>query len=318
MNTHQTTGLNTYNINESTALQQLWHFVLHLRWHYQLFILSGGFLLGGFLSTDLELTSFLIQYANVHLLLFGGATAYNSYWDKDTGPIGGLQNPPPMSRWMWLGSLLLQLGGLILALPQGTLYVGVYAGSLLFFWLYSTPMARWKSRPIKSLVAIGLSTGFNVVLLGYLAAGNATLPWPILLAALGVSLMLLSLYPLSQIYQIEEDRRRGDNTFAVQYGKTAVFRFFVIAFGIGLLLVAMAIGYNHLWLAIVFGMIGAITGGVVWFTLRSLGASKEDYQAVMRIKYGTSMAFVVFLVIALILKHAEFLGISGLADWLLK
>ena len=310
--------MNTRNSNESGALQQLWYFVLHLRWHYQLFILSGGFLLGGFLSPDLEPASFFIQFANVHLLLFGGATAYNSYWDKDTGPIGGLQNPPPMNQWMWLGSMLLQLGGLILALPQGTLYLAIYVASLVLFWLYSTPLARWKSRPIKSLVAIGLSTGLNAVLLGYLAAGNASLPAPVLLAALGVSLMLLSLYPLSQIYQLEEDRRRGDQTFAVQYGKKAVFRFFSVAFGMGLLLVAAAMGYYHLQLAFVFGMIGAITGGIVRLTLHSLGASEGDYQTVMRIKYGTSMAFVIFLVAVLLLKHGPDLGIAQVADLLLK
>ncbi|MDZ7682184.1 MAG: hypothetical protein U5J63_10870 [Fodinibius sp.] len=82
--------MNTPNPEEAGMWRQLWHFVLHLRWHYQLFILSGGFLLGGFLSVDMNISSFFIKFLNVHLLLFGGATAYNSYWDKDTGPIGGL------------------------------------------------------------------------------------------------------------------------------------------------------------------------------------------------------------------------------------
>src|SRR6056297_121117 len=107
--------------------RQLWHFILHLRWHYQLFILSGGFLLGGFLSVNLDISSFLLQFANVHLLLFGGATAYNSFWDKDSGPVGGLKNPPPMTQWMWLASLLLQMVGLMIAIPQGSLFVSVYA-----------------------------------------------------------------------------------------------------------------------------------------------------------------------------------------------
>jgi len=57
--------------------RELWHFILHLRWHYQVFILSGGFLLGGLLSSDINVSWFVIQFANVHLLLFGGATAYN-------------------------------------------------------------------------------------------------------------------------------------------------------------------------------------------------------------------------------------------------
>ncbi|MDZ7682183.1 MAG: UbiA family prenyltransferase [Fodinibius sp.] len=223
-----------------------------------------------------------------------------------------------MARWMWLGSLLLQFAGLLVAILQGVLFVGIYVSSLLLFWLYSTPLARWKSRPLKSLVAIGGSTGFNAVLLGYLAAGNLMIPWPIFLAAAGVSLMLLSLYPLSQIYQLKEDRRRGDQTFAVEYGKVAVCYFFAVAFGVGLLLVSTAISYYHLRLAAAFGMIGAITWWAVYRNLQSLGADDGDYRTVMRIKYGTSMAFVVFLILALLLKHGGFWGISSLADLLLK
>lgn len=299
-----------------TGLRQLWHFVIHLRWHYQLFILSGGFLLGGFLSQDLNTRIYVIQFLNVHLLLFGGATAYNSYWDKDEGPVGGLRNPPKMSDWMWGASLLLQCIGLLLAVPLGMFYVGIYALSMLLFWLYSTPLARWKSRPIKSLIAIGLSTGLNAVLLGYLAAGNPGLSFLVLAAAVGVSLMLLSLYPISQIYQLEEDRRRGDHTFTVQYGISGLRLFFDAAFWSGLFIISLSIAALHMVIGIVFGSIGAITGGMVRSQVYGLTATKEDYRQVMRIKYGTSMAFVAFLLGMLVLKHLKADELSGLVDLL--
>ena len=44
-------------------------------------------------------TELLIGFLSVHILLFGGVTVYNSYWDKDTGPIGGLRAPPPLAPW---------------------------------------------------------------------------------------------------------------------------------------------------------------------------------------------------------------------------
>lgn len=315
---HQTNTLGNRKSEERSLVVQVWHFLLHLRWHYQLFILPGGFLLGGVLSPDFDLNSFIVQFLNVHLLLFGGATAYNSYWDKDEGPIGGLRNPPPMDEWMWPGAVFLQLTGLILAIPQGSIYVSVFALSMLFFWLYSTPLARWKSRPLKSLVAIGMSTGFNAVLLGYLATGHASLNIFIFIAALGVALMLLSLYPFSQIYQRDEDLRRGDQTFALQYGQSAVNRFFEIAFFTGLILVTIAILSSHIWLAIFFGLIGITTGLLVRTKLLGLSAKEEDYTKVMRIKYATSMAFVAFLVLVLILKHSSLSEISPFVDLLLK
>lgn len=310
--------MGTNKSQNASAGAQLWHFVLHLRWHYQLFILSGGFLLGGFLSPDLNARWFVIQFLNVHLLLFGGATAYNSYWDKDEGPIGGLRHPPKMQPWMWLGSLIFQMIGLMLAIPQGNSFLSVYALSMLLFWVYSSPLARWKGRPIKSLIAIGVSTGLNSVLLGYLAAGNNSLSVPIIIAAFGVTLMLLSLYPVSQIYQKDEDLRRGDQTFAIQYGRKMVFRFFEVAFFGGLLFVTIAICWQHMWLGVIFAAIGSITGIYVRLRVHELDLEKENYLKVMGIKYGTSMAFVVFLIAGLILKHAEITGISSLTNFLLK
>ncbi|WP_445665746.1 UbiA family prenyltransferase [Fodinibius sp. AD559] len=298
--------------------KQLWHFVMHLRWHYQLFILSGGFLLGGFLSPDLEVQSFLVQFGNVHLLLFGGATAYNSFWDKDEGPIGGLRNPPKMQSWMWSASLVLQGIGLVIAVAQGLLYSSIYLISMLFFWLYSTPLARWKGHPIKSLVAIGVSTGLNSVLLGYLAAGNSVIDITVLIASVGVTLILLSLYPISQIYQIEEDRKRGDQTFAVRFGTKGVTYFFVTAFLIGLIFVGLAIGTFNFWFALLFGGIGVIVGLFIFVLLKKLSTTNEDYATVMWIKYGTSLGFVFFLIVAIGLKHFQMDGISWVVKLLLE
>src|SRR5262245_27786311 len=98
-------------------------FIVHLRWHYQVLILPAGYLLGGLFQPHLNVERFAIQFANVHLLLNGGVTAYNSYWDKDEGPIGGLAHPPPMKPWMHTAALLLQLIGAAIAYPLGPLYL---------------------------------------------------------------------------------------------------------------------------------------------------------------------------------------------------
>jgi hypothetical protein len=94
---------------------KLWHFILHLRLHYQLFILSGGYLLGGLIADEPLWKQYWLQFLNVHVLLFGGATAFNSYWDRDEGPVGGLRNPPAMERWMRDLSLAMQAAGLLWA-----------------------------------------------------------------------------------------------------------------------------------------------------------------------------------------------------------
>ncbi len=283
--------------------KQIWHFIVHLRWHYQLFILSGGYLMGGFFQETMDWTTFVIQFLNVHLLLFGGATAYNSWWDKDEGAIGGLRHPPKMNSWMWIASMVIQFVGLFIAYYASFRFAAVYAASMLFFWLYSTPLARWKGKPVKSLVAIGISTGTNSFLMGYMAAGNDPITLTTMVAAGGVALVILSLYPTSQIYQTEEDHKRGDRTFAIHFGQKAVFTFFRYAFGTGILLISISLATEKKWLGIAFFLLGIITGFFINRLLNELSTHADEYDKVMRIKYGTSLAFVLFLGAAIMTKH---------------
>lgn len=290
-------------IQKVSIWKPLVDFIIHLRLHYQVFILSGGYLMGGYLSDGLNGLPFALQFLNVHLLLFGGATAYNSFWDKDNGPVGGLKHPPPMKNWMRFASLLLQMIGFLWALSAGVLYAFVYFISMLLFWLYSSPTFRWKGSPLKSLAAIGISTGTNSLLLGFLAAGNSSVGLHIVIAAAGVGCIILSFYPLSQIYQIDEDKKRGDLTFARKYGRSGIKKFFSIAFSLGVILLVWP-------LANLNGILGAVwlaTGGLIgWWVYRQfarLTASYKDYDKAMRIKYGASLSFVIFIGFLLLNKH---------------
>ncbi|WP_170245664.1 UbiA family prenyltransferase [Fodinibius salinus] len=280
--------------------------------------MSGGFLLGGFLSSSFTSTSFIIQFFNVHLLLFGGATAYNSYWDKDEGAIGGLRNPPPMQGWMHPASVLLQFLSLTIACSLGIAYTAIFLASIFLFWGYSSPMVRWKGSPIISLIAIGISTGFNAVLLGYVAAGSHILSPIILVAALGVALILLSLYPISQIYQHKEDQARGDRTFAITFGSSAVQTFFRIAYSLGLTMLSGVLIWEHVRLGVLFAGIGVIVGVITNKKVQLVEDGEKGYQKVMQIKYGLSLAFVFFLIIAILLKHGQINGIPIIQNWLLR
>ncbi|HLR24872.1 MAG TPA: UbiA family prenyltransferase [Fodinibius sp.] len=305
------------NQSGSVFLGQIWHFILHLRLHYQFLILSGAYLMGSLVSEGFYFKDFLIQFLNVHVLLFGGATAYNSFWDKDEGPIGGLSNPPEMAGWMWSVSLGIQAAGFVVAWLAGLIFTGFYTISLLLFWLYSSPLTRWKSHPHKSFAAIGISTGFNPVMMGVIASGGSLDRLSVWIIALGVMLILLSLYPISQVYQMEEDSRRGDRTFALAYGKKGVLIFFKTAFSLGLILTAAALSFNFLRLGILFGAGGVLIALVINHKIAELFSAEEgSYRQVMSIKYGTSLAFVCFLLASLILKYGELPLFKKYAEWL--
>lgn len=283
-------------------LREIYHFLLHLRLHYQFLILSGGYLLGGFMAGQMDLHQFWMQFLNVHILLFGGATAYNSWWDKDEGPIGGLKNPPKMKKWMHVVSLLMMYAGLTWALTVSWMYAGIYLVSFLLFWLYSTPHARWKGRPILSLWAIGISTGFNSVLLGTIAAGGA-ISLLVLLSAAGATCILLSLYPVSQVFQIEEDAARNDNTFTRMYGVHAVKIFFIAAYSFGSILLCTSIIWVNIYASAIL-FVGIIISGIFVATLIfRMSGDKNEYDIVMKTKFLASLSFVCFFLAGNVIRY---------------
>lgn len=272
-------------------MKKIKDFLLHLRLNYQLFILSGPFLLGVLLSDSFSRLQ-LIQFLSVHILLFGGVTAYNSYFDKDEGPIGGLYNPPKMDFWMLVASWVLQVVGLGIAFYSGLIFTFVYVISVFIFWMYSSPHVRLKGRPIASLVAMGFGTVFCACLLGYFSSTLETrFSLQVLVAALGTTFLVISMYPLSQVYQVEEDRKRGDNTFASVYGKRGVKNLFLALFPIGVVTISIVLGQIHYIFGTVF-----LTGSVLsaMYTLKviqSIKMDRSDYKQVMRVKYFDGMAF---------------------------
>ena len=294
---------------ESMAIfKELYHFFLHLRLHYQFMLLSGGYLLGGLLSDQMNTFDFWIQFLNVHLLLFGGATAFNSYWDKDEGPIGGLKNPPKMERWMHPASIAMMFAGWGWSFLYGWPYFLIFGLSLILFWLYSTPHARWKGDPFLSMVAIAISTGFNSVLLGHMAAGGGVHSL-LIFAAVGASLILLSLYPVSQIYQGEDDLKRGDRTFYLKHGIKGIQLFFKVSYLTGLIILSISLMVYYL----IPGSILLFTGFVTYLILNrfisGLSGLKQEYRMVMSVKFIASLSFVLFLLAANIIRH-QWLGES--------
>jgi hypothetical protein len=277
----------------------LLNFIIHLRLHYQFFILSGGYLLAALFVLEIDWGQFWLQFLNVHMLLFGGATAYNSWWDKDEGPIGGLKSPPKMDRWMWPASMVLQYIGLAWAVTIGWNYAIIYGISMLFFWLYSTPLARWKGKPVLSLVAIGVSTGTNSFLLGFLAAGGYPITFFEDAIALGVALIVLSLYPVSQVFQTAEDISRGDQTFAIRFGLRGVKWLFTGLFPAGSAILSWGLFIQNSTLGSIFIAVNVLAYlGLSWFVWNLKGNS-EEYDTVMRIKFLASFSFVLFILVTM-------------------
>jgi 4-hydroxybenzoate polyprenyltransferase len=154
-----------------------------------------------------------------------------------------------------------------------------------------------------SLWAIALSTGTNSFLLGYLATGHQELSIIAIVTAIGVALILVSMYPISQIFQMDEDRNRGDHTFAVAYGMSGVRWFYLITYLVGMVGISYGLSTIYYWLGIVFAGAALLGGAYTGYTLWNLTGRDSEYHNVMRIKYLSSLLFNVFIFTTMIGLH---------------
>jgi 4-hydroxybenzoate polyprenyltransferase len=151
------------------------------------------------------------------VLLNGGTLAINSAYDRDEGDIGYLRSPPPVPRHLALFSFLLMALGQLLALRLPSGFAIAYGACFGMSLLYSVPPVRLKA-------VAGLDWVINMIGFGTLTpyAGYASTGRPVTAAHALVLLSFLplfaSLYPLTQLYQFEEDRQRGDRTLALILG----------------------------------------------------------------------------------------------------
>ncbi len=150
--------------------------------------------------------------------LNGGTLALNSVFDQDEGDIGYLRAPPraaaapgrrsPSACWRW-GM------GLAFTLPSG--YALVYAACLVMSLAYSVPPFRFKAVAGVDWVINMWGFGTFTPYAGWAATGR---PLDLMhgLVMLAFCPLFASLYPLTQIYQFEEDEARGDRTLALILG----------------------------------------------------------------------------------------------------
>lgn len=149
--------------------------------------------------------------------LNGGTLAINSAFDRDEGDVAYLRNPPPPPRGLFAFGTALMAAGYAIALTLPSPFAGLYGLCFAMSLLYSVPPFRLKARAGFDWVINLVGFGAVTPLAGWAATGRpiAAHAWWI---AAGFGALFAALYPLTQLYQFEEDRRRGDRTFALVLG----------------------------------------------------------------------------------------------------
>lgn len=198
-------------------------YVLHLRpreWPIMVAHTSIGFVVAIGVTAALHGERFgawLTALASWVGCLNAGTLALNSAFDHDEGDIGYLDAPPPPPRRLAAVSVALMALGQVIALVVSPAFAIAYAICFAMSVAYSVPPLRLKAVPgadwVINIVGVGMLTPFA----GWAASGirmRADGVW----VMIGFGCLFASLYPLTQIYQFDEDTERGDRTLARMLG----------------------------------------------------------------------------------------------------
>ncbi len=209
--------------------------ILHLRFPFSLFLMPIYFFAIS-QSFAVDPVDMLMVYGILHLLVYPASNGYNSYYDKDEDSIGALESPPPVSSELLWISLIMDGIALILSVFVSWTFALMVLTYGLISKAYSHPAVRLKKYPmggwLTAIIFQGAYTYFMVYhAVNPISFGNLFTP-EVLFPATISSVLLGGFYPITQIYQHNEDSKRGDKTLSLILGVQNTFLFAGMMFAI--------------------------------------------------------------------------------------
>lgn len=172
----------------------------------------------------------ILVFVILHLLVYPASNGYNSYMDRDTGSIGGIKKPEQPTRQLFYVTIAMD----ILAITTG-FFISIYfvAGIACYIMAsraYSYRGIRLKKYPVAGYLTVIFFQGavtFFLVMHG--CSMNKTLQAPAA-GMLAASLLIGGFYPLTQIYQHQQDKADGVTTLSMLLGYNGTFIFTAIIY----------------------------------------------------------------------------------------
>jgi len=261
-----------------------------LRIPFSLFLLPVTLFSFYYIKPEANVNLYLVLFI-WHLLVYPSSNAYNSYHDKDTGPIGGLKQPPQPTYLIKKICNAFDLLAILLSLLiniKFTMFVAVY---ILFSRLYSNRSVRLKQYPLTSFFLVFLFQGGWIFMANLIACNKEHLltNQEVQLSAIASSFFIGTIYPLTQIYQHETDAKDGVKTISILLGVRGTFIFSSIMFALAATLIYFAFknNPNHQNNFLLFNLI------MLPASLYFLFWAKKSFENRAMINFGNTMVMVV-------------------------
>ncbi len=248
----------------------------------------------------------ILIFIILHLLVYPASNGYNSYMDKDTSPIGGLQDPMQPTKHLFYVSVMMDVA----AVGLSFLITWIFAVGILFYILasraYSYRKIRLKKYPVIGYLTVIIFQGAVIFFLVYHGSNQAhTIHVPVI-AMIASSLLIGGFYPLTQIYQHEDDIKDGVTTISYKLGYTGTFIFTGIIYALAFCMLGVQFFLNLEWIRFFIlqtFMLPVLVYFFIWFRKVNKNKKEANFKNTMRMNLlasvCTNLGFITLLIMHL-------------------
>ena len=252
----------------------------------------------------IHITNAILIFLIIHVLVYPSSNGYNSYMDRDTTSIGGIEKPLQPTNQLFVFSVIMDMLAVL-----SSLIISPFTAACIFIYIMCSRLYSYRGIRLKKYALIGyliviINQGglifFTVFHVTNLNAGEAA-PW----IGIGCSTLLIGgFYPITQIYQHQEDAKDNVKTLSMMLGKKGTFIFcgciYAVAFAL-LFAYFYSMGKLFLFGVLLLFFLPVLIYFTVWFLQVNKNTGYADFKHTMRMNKiastCTNLAFITLLIL---------------------
>ncbi len=274
-----------------------------LRFPFSYFLMPVYFFALSFVDGIDRLRAVLI-FLLIHLLLYPSSNGYNSYMDRDTGSIGGIKDPMQPTKELFYVTVIMD----VLAGALSFFISGWFGLAFVFYIicsrLYSYRGIRLKQYPVIGYLTVIINQGAVIF---FMVAHGASIDLTTDVSYTGMlasGFLIGGFYPITQIYQHQQDKEDGVKTISMLLGKRGTFFFCAVMYTMAFGLLFMDYMNNNAlndFLVLQAFFIPVIIFFLRWFIMVWKDETKADFKHTMQMNWlagtCTNLAFITIIII---------------------
>jgi len=242
----------------------------------------------------------------LHFFVYPASNGYNSYMDRDTSSIGGLKKPLQPTIQLFFVTICLD----IIAVSLSFFVTWIFALGI-FLYILASRAYSYRGIRLKKFPFIGYATvivfqgAVTFFLVFHGADSNHTLQVPVI-SMVAASLLIGGFYPLTQIYQHEEDVRDGVKTISYKLGYAGTFIFTGIIYAFAFAMLGLQFFLNlemKEFFVLQAFMIPVLVYFFIWFNKVLKDKKEANFKNTMRMNLlasvCTNLGFITILIMHL-------------------